>query len=37
MAYALAGDGARAKSLADDLGNQFPRDTMLQAVPPVSM
>jgi len=32
MAYALAGDGARAKSLADDLGNQFPRDTILQAV-----
>jgi tetratricopeptide (TPR) repeat protein/predicted Ser/Thr protein kinase len=32
LAYALAGDTARAQSLADDLGSRFPQDTVVQSV-----
>jgi predicted Zn-dependent protease len=30
LTLALAGDGARAQSLADDLGKRFPEDTIVQ-------
>jgi predicted Zn-dependent protease len=30
VTLALAGDGARAQSLADDLGKRFPEDTIVQ-------
>jgi class 3 adenylate cyclase/tetratricopeptide (TPR) repeat protein len=32
LAYALAGDTARAKAVADDLGKRFPQDTVVQSV-----
>jgi tetratricopeptide (TPR) repeat protein/predicted Ser/Thr protein kinase len=32
LAYALAGDAAHAKSLADDLAKRFPQDTLVQSV-----
>jgi predicted Zn-dependent protease len=32
LAYALAGDAARAQSLADDLAKRFPQDTVVQTV-----
>jgi tetratricopeptide (TPR) repeat protein/class 3 adenylate cyclase len=32
LAYALAGDAARAQSLVDDLAKRFPQNTVLQAV-----
>jgi serine/threonine protein kinase/Flp pilus assembly protein TadD len=32
LAYALAGDTARAQLLADDLGSRFPQDTVVQSV-----
>ena len=32
LAYALAGDAAHARSLADDLAKRFPRDTVVQSV-----
>jgi eukaryotic-like serine/threonine-protein kinase len=32
LAYALAGDAAHAKSLADDLAKRFPQDTVVQSV-----
>ena len=32
LAYALAGDGAHAQSLGDDLGKRFTQDTVVQSV-----
>ena len=32
LAYALAGDAARAQSLADDLAKRFPQDTVVQSI-----
>ena len=32
VAFALAGDGARAESLAQDLGKRFPLDTQMQSI-----
>jgi tetratricopeptide (TPR) repeat protein len=32
LAYALAGDGPHAQSLADDLAKRFPQDTVVQSV-----
>ncbi len=32
LAYALAGDAARAQSLANDLAKRFPQDTVVQSV-----
>jgi DNA-binding winged helix-turn-helix (wHTH) protein/tetratricopeptide (TPR) repeat protein len=32
LAFAMAGDATRAKSLADDLNHRFPRDTQVQSL-----
>jgi eukaryotic-like serine/threonine-protein kinase len=32
LAYALAGDVAHARSIADDLSNRFPQDTVIQSI-----